>query len=401
MAQATVDGNVVRRAGVNPWKAVPADPADYFSTEEIAKAKSYVMPLRWLARAEAVVGAATLLALAGFHVAPNVLDGTSGWVLRLIVTMAIIQVAEIVTTTGFDAYRELNYDKRWGFSTQTVSGFLSDLAKSLLIGTVLNIVLFLPLWWLIRSTELWWVYGWLFMAVLVVGIGLLGPVLIMPLFNKFTPLGDDHAELRDDLLALARNMDADVETIEVSDASRRTRKDNAFVAGAGKTRKLVLFDTLLDRPKEQIRSVAAHEIGHWKLRHVTRRSVPVVMVLLFANFFVLKVLLSWDGLLDFAGVKSLGDPAVLPLFMLLFPLASSATGLVSSYVSRASEREADIFSLETTRDPDAAAAMIRSLHTDNLADLAPSWWKRVTHSHPPAAERLALVEAWRRGTTGA
>lgn len=401
MAQATVDGNVVRRAGVNPWKAVPADPADYFSSEEIAKAKSYVMPLRWLARAEAVVGAATLLALAGFHVAPNLLDGTSGWVVRLIVTMAIIQVAEIVTTTGFDAYRELNYDKRWGFSTQTVNGFLSDLAKSLLIGTVLNIVLFLPLWWLIRSTELWWVYGWLFMAVLVVGIGLLGPVLIMPLFNKFTPLGDDHAELRDDLLALARNMDADVETIEVSDASRRTRKDNAFVAGAGKTRKLVLFDTLLDRPKEQIRSVAAHEIGHWKLRHVTRRSVPVVMVLLFANFFVLKVLLSWDGLLDFAGVKSLGDPAVLPLFMLLFPLASSATGLVSSYISRASEREADIFSLETTRDPDAAAAMIRSLHTDNLADLAPSWWKRVTHSHPPAAERLALVEAWRRGTTGA
>ena len=357
MAQATVDAKVVRRAGVNPWKAIPADPADYFSSEEIAKAKSYVMPLRWLARAEAVVGAATLLALAGFHVAPNVLDGTSGWVVRLIVTMAIIQVAEIVTTTGFDAYRELNYDKRWGFSTQTVGGFLSDLAKSLLIGTVLNIVLFLPLWWLIRSTDLWWVYGWLFMAVLVVGIGLLGPVLIMPLFNKFTPLGDDHADLRDDLLTLARNMDADVETIEVSDASRRTRKDNAFVAGAGKTRKLVLFDTLLDRPKEQIRSVAAHEIGHWKLRHVTRRSVPVVMVLLFANFFVLKVLLSWESLLEFAGVDSLHDPAVLPLFMLLFPLASSATGLVSSYVSRASEREADIFSLETTRDPDAAAAL--------------------------------------------
>lgn len=393
-----VDASVVRRAGINPWRAVPARPEDYFSPDEIAKARSYVGPLRWLGRVESAVSVATLLLIAGLHVAPDLLDGTDNWVLRLIVTLVVIQVAELVTGPWFSAYRELHYDKKWGFSTQTVKGFVTDLVKGLVLGTVLNVVLFLPLWWVIRATDLWWIFGWLLMAVLVVGIGLLGPVLIMPLFNKFTPLADE--ALRDELLDLARGMDADVTRIEVSDASRRTRKDNAFVAGAGATRKLVLFDTLLERPVDQIKSVAAHEIGHWKLKHIPRRSVPVVTLLLFVNFAVLKLLFDWEALLDFAGVQSIEDPAVLPLFLLLFPLASTVTGLLSSYVSRVSEREADIFALETTRNPDAAAAMIRALHTDNLADLAPSWWKRMTHSHPPAAERLAMVEQWRRRREG-
>lgn len=382
---------------INTWRRFPAKPEDWFSADEIDKAKRYVKPLSRLNLAERLVGGAVLVALIWTHAVPELLDawGIENWVLRLLVALAIVNVAELVVSLPFAAYRELDYDKRWGFSTQTVGGFVPDAVKGLLVGVVITTVLLLPLWALIRSTDLWWIWGWLVMGVFVVGLGLLYPLLIMPLFNKFTPLEDD--VLRDDLLGVARKADADVTEIQVSDASRRTRKDNAFVAGLGKTRRLVLFDTILARPAEQVRAVAAHEIGHWKLGHV-RLLIPVVAGLLFVNFAVLRAVLGWDKALEWAGVASLGDPAVVPLFLLVFPLGSALTGLLSAWVTRAHEREADIFGLEVTRDPDAASAMLRSLHTDNLADLAPSWWKRATASHPHAAERLAMTAAWSGAT---
>jgi STE24 endopeptidase len=385
---------------INPWKRFPATPEDWFSAAEIDKAKRYVTPLTRLNLAERAVGGAALVALIWTHTVPELLGdwGIDNWVLRLLVAMLIVQAVELVVTLPFGAYRELVYDKRWDFSTQTAGGFASDAAKGLLVGVVVTTGLLLPLWALIRSTDLWWVWGWLVMAVFVVGLGLLAPVLIMPLFNKFTPLDDE--DLRADLLGVARQADADVHEIQVSDASRRTRKDNAFVTGLGKTRRLVLFDTILARPAEQIRSVAAHEIGHWKLGHI-KRIIPVAAGLLFVNFAVLRLVLGWDSALSWAGVDTLDDPAALPLFLLVFPLGSALTGLVSAWVTRAGEREADVFALDVTRDPAAMSAMLRSLHTENLADLAPSWWKRATASHPHAAERLAMAAAWRGDGSGA
>lgn len=378
---------------INPWRRFPAEPEDWFSAEEIDKAKRYTKPLARLNLAEKAAGALTIIVLIWTHAVPTLLDAwnVDNWVLRLLIATLVVVVVETVVTTPFAAYHELVYDKRWEFSNQTPGGFASDFVKNLLVGVVLTTVLLIPLWWLIRTTDLWWVWGWVVMGAFSVVLGLLAPVLIMPLFNKFTPLDDD--VLRADLMGVARQADADVTQIEVSDASRRTRKDNAFVTGLGKTRKLVLFDTILSRPPEQIRAVAAHEIGHWKLRHV-RRLIPVVAGLLFVNFLVLHLVLGWDTALDWAGVDSIKDPAVLPLFLLVFPIGSSLTALVSAWVTRAGEREADIFGLEVTRDAAAASAMLRSLHTDNLADLAPSWWKRANASHPHAAERLAMAAAW-------
>jgi len=383
-------------SAINPWRRFPARPEDWFSPDEIARAKAYVRPLTRVNLAERLLGGVVLVALIWTETVPRLLDGwdVGNWVLRLLLAVAVVQAAEMVVTVPFGAHRELAYDKRWGFSTQTTRGFVSDTLKNVLVGVAITGLLLVPLWALIRSTDLWWIYGWFVMGVFVVGLGLLAPVLIMPLFNKFTPLDDPG--LRDDLMDLARRVDADITEIQVSDASRRTRKDNAFVTGLGKTRRLVLYDTLLPRPREQVRTVAAHEIGHWKRRHVVR-VIPVVILLLLANFAVLRLVLGWDAALEWAGVESLDDPAALPLFLLVFPAASGLTGLVSAWVTRAGEREADLFALEVTDDPEATTAMLRALHTDNLADLAPSWWKRATAGHPPAAERLAIVEAWSAG----
>jgi STE24 endopeptidase len=246
----------------------------------------------------------------------------------------------------------------------------------------------------IRHTDLWWLFGWLVVSAISIGLGALAPVLIDPIFNKFKRIDDD--DLHADLVGLARQVGSDIAEVQVSDASRRTRKHNAYVTGLGKTRKLVLFDTLLSEPRAHVRSVAAHEIGHWTLRHI-RRSIPLGLALLFVNFVVVRLVLGWDAALRFAGVASLKDPAAIPLFLLVFPLPGIATGLLQSWFVRAGEREADLFALEATQDADAASEMERNLHVQNLADLAPSRWKRLKADHPPAAERLAMIEGWRRG----
>jgi STE24 endopeptidase len=378
---------------LSPWRRLRTDPHDWFSAEEIAKAKSYVTPLRRVTTAGKVAATLADIALVGFHVAPNLLDALdiTNWVGRLVVTVAMVTVVGTVVSVPFDAWRELSYDKRWEFSTQTSRGFAADQVKGVLLGIVLFSVLFTPLWAVIRATDLWWLYGWLVMAGISLLIGVLAPVVIMPIFNKFTPLDD--ADLRSELLALARQAEADVSEVLVSDASRRSRKDNAFVTGFGRTRRLVLFDTILARPREQLRSVAAHEIGHWKLHHL-RRVVPLQLVSLFVAFLLLRVVLTWDTALDFAGVDSAADPAALPLLLLAFAASGAVTNLVVTWLSRANEREADLFALRITGDSEAFVEMIRALATDNLADLAPSAWRRATQTHPPSAERMAMARAW-------
>ncbi|MBA3654283.1 MAG: M48 family metallopeptidase [Actinobacteria bacterium] len=392
---ATID---IKRSGINPWKALPADPAEFFSAEEIAKAKDYVRPLRRVGLLEKAIVVLVDLAVVRSHLVPELLDSLDvrNWIQRLLITVFVVTVIGTLVAIPFGVYRELVYDKRWGFSTQTTKGFATDTVKSLLLGPVILTLITLPLWFVIRHTDLWWVFGWLVVAAISLGLGVLSPVLIDPIFNKFKRIDDD--DLHADLVGLAKEVGSDIHEVQVSDASRRTRKHNAYVTGMGRTRKLVIFDTLLEEPRPSIRSVAAHEIGHWKLRHI-RRHVPLGIALLLVNFLAVKLVLDSGAVLRFAGVDSLRDPAALPLFFLIFPLPGIVTGLLQAWFIRAGEREADLFALEATQDPDAASDMERNLHVKNLADLAPSRWKRLTADHPPAAERLAMIEAWRRAAS--
>ncbi len=222
-------------------------------------------------------------------------------------------------------------------------------------------------------------------------LGLLYPVLIAPIFNRFEPLGDE--VLRARLLILARRLELDVDEILVTDASKRSVAGNAYVAGLGRTRRVVLFDTILDWPHEAIEQVVAHELGHWHHRHL-RRKLPVLIGFQLVTFLATWAVLRWDALLELAGVQELGDPGSLPLFLAVFPLSFVLTTLVASWLSRADERQADLFALGTLDDPDAFADLFRRIAERNKADVDPSRWKRLTASHPPVAERLAMADRW-------
>lgn len=387
---------------ISPWRAFPADPRDWYSAEEISKAQRYQRTPRIVTKVSGALTAAVVLSVVAFDLVPRV----DGWFLQLLATVTVLVVATEVVSIPFGAWRQLRYDREWGFSTQTTKGFVVDTVKSLPLGIVLITLMTTPLWAVIRATDAWWLWGAAVFAFMSVGIGILFPIVVFPLFNKYTPLAE--GELRDEILATAERIGADVNEVLVEDSSKRDKRPNAYVAGLGRIRRVVLFDTMLEQPPKELATVVAHELGHWKLGHI-KRQVPLAVAVTFLTFAALNVVFEQDVVLDFAGVDSIRDPRVLPLFAIVFVTVSNLTGLISAWLSRAYERQADLFALDTTNDPDAFVSAFRRLSTENLMDITPSLWTRLKHSHPPAAERMAMGRAWsatsaasgKRGASGA
>jgi STE24 endopeptidase len=378
------------------WKRVPADPADWFDREEVEKGRRYNRPVDRLKAVRMVIGSAITVAFVAGHAGPRLIDALDvrGWALQVIVVAVALELTTLVYAPWFDAYRVLVHDRRWDLSTQTGGAFVLDLVKELLVGLVLTLLLVVPLYAVIRATDLWWLYGWLLFSGFTVLLGLLWPVVIAPVFNKFEPLAD--ATLARRIRSVAQKAGLNVSAVLVADASKRSRAGNAYVAGLGRTRRVVLFDTILDWPPEVVEQVVAHELGHWKHAHL-RRKLPVLVLAQLVMFVATYWLLKWDWLLDRAGVTSVEDPASLPLFLAVFPLTYVVLQLLAAWLSRADERQADIHALEVLDDPEQFSEVFRRLADRNKADVDPGRWKRITASHPPVAERLAMAAAWRDG----
>lgn len=381
------------------WHRVPNRPADWFSAEDLDRARQYQKPITRARALRVGLSTAVLVVVVFADVAPRLVDalGVGNWVLQLVVVVAFLEVVSAVVATPFDAWLELRHDREWELSTQTDRGFVADLVKGLALGMVINILLLLPLLAVIRTTPTWWLWGWLVMVVFTIGLGFLYPVVIAPIFNTFTPLDDEDMNGRVDRIAEVAGVS--ISGTYVADESKRSRRDNAYVAGLGATRRVVLFDTLLEHPPEVVEQVVAHEIGHWRLKHL-RKQIPVVALLLLTLFAGLKVFSGWDWIFEQAGVVTTGDipyvgqPTALPLVVLAAQFGFGLLGLLTAWVSRAFERQADIEALDLLGQPETMLDMQRRLHTKNLADLEPGPVKRLKASHPPAAERMALTTAW-------
>jgi STE24 endopeptidase len=378
---------------MNSYRRIPAEPADWFSPDEVRKAKDYQRPLTRLRIAGAVTTLAVIVVLISTHAAPRIADalGATNWILRLIVVLAGLIAVFQVVDLPFEVWREFAHEKRWEFSTQTPGRFVGDQVKEVLMSVVLLAVMLLPMWALIRSTSLWWLAAWGVFFLFGVILNFLGPVLILPLFNKFEPLEDE--AVVHDLQGLATSAGLRISGVQVMDASKRTRKDNAFFAGMGKTRRVVLFDNILEQPRTAIRAVVAHELGHWRRKHL-RQGLVFGTVLSFGMFALLRVVSTWRPALDWAGVRSIADPASLPLVLVVLVGGQVVLGYLRAWQSRALEREADIEALELTQDRPAFQDMMRNLATKNLGELAPSRLTYLRMDHPPAAERLQLAETW-------
>jgi len=381
------------------WRRVPNRPDDWFSADELDRARRYQKPVARARIARLAISTAVLLVVVFADVAPKLVDALdlTGWVAQLIVVVLLLEAIGLVIGTPFDAWLELRHDREWELSTQTEKGFVVDLIKGTVLGVVINIVLLLPLMAVIRTTPTWWIWGWLVMVTFSIGLGFLYPIFIAPIFNTFTKLEDEDMSGRVDRIADLAGVQ--ISGTYVADESKRSRRDNAYVAGLGATRRVVLFDTLLEHPPEVVEQVVAHEIGHWRLKHL-RKQLPVIALLLLALFAGLKVFSGWDWIFEQAGVQPDGDipavgmPTALPLVVLAAQIGFGILGLLTAFISRAFERQADVEALDLLQQPQTMLDMQRGLHTKNLADLEPNLLKRLQGSHPPAAERMALTSAW-------
>jgi STE24 endopeptidase len=250
------------------YRRRPMDPHAFFSEAEIARAGAYRGPLRRAGRAESTLLAGALLVALSAHAGLHLLAafGLSGWAWQALAVSSVMVLAVGVLDLPFGRWR-LAYERRWGFARQSTIGWARDRALELVISLVLLDGVSLGFVALARATPLWWLLTWLGVSVLSVLMAMVAPAVLSPLFNRFRPLEDP--DLVAATVALGAQVGVAIRQVLVMDASRRTAKHNAYFTGLGRTKRVVLWDTLLaDYGRAATLAVLAHELGHWRRHHL-------------------------------------------------------------------------------------------------------------------------------------
>ncbi|TQS44574.1 M48 family metallopeptidase [Cryptosporangium phraense] len=391
---------------LTPWRPAPAtpttaaavprpDPSTDFSDDEIARGSAFRAAVRPWSLSRMVLGLVVAVALGLTPLGARLIGaaarplGGSWWVQALIGGIVLSLVATVVTLPL--AARSEVILRRYGLSTQNWTSWFADLGKGWAISAVLTAVITLVLYALIRATPSWW-WTWAAggAAAFVFLASFAFPVLIEPVFNKFTPMPD--SALRTQLLQLAAGDGEPVKDVLVADASRRTTALNAYVSGFGASRRIVVYDTLLkDAPPDEVESVVAHELGHAVDRDVVTGTVLGALGAA-AAVCGLAVVGAWSPLLRRAGVDDLTDPRSLALLLAIVAVVGALSTPIQSVVSRKIEARADEHSLELTRDPEAFVSMERRLALVNRADLRPNpFYQFWFGTHPTTVERIAAA----------
>lgn len=300
----------------------------------------------------------------------------------------VLQFAQTVLGIPFSLCRNFLIEKKYGFNAMTPGLWFTDLLKSLAIGTVITGIVVLTALAIVKASPAWWWFWvWLFLLGFGVFMMYIAPYVIEPLFFKFKPLAVEGLEGR--IKAVMEKAGLTVSKVFQVDASRRSRHSNAYFTGIGRVKRIVLFDTLLQQmSSDEIIAVLAHEVGHWKKKHVLKRIV-LTEAIAFAGLFAASLLVRGDILPALFGMAGLSFAAKLVLLGFLASLATFPLTPLSSALSRRHERESDRFAEELTGMPEAMASALVKLSKENLANLHPHpFYAKFYYSHPPVVERI-------------
>jgi STE24 endopeptidase len=291
----------------------------------------------------------------------------------------------------FSLYRTFVIEEQFQFNASTPRLWLTDLLKSLGIGGLLLALLAGGALALVQaSPNGWWLWVWLFFALVTVLLIYLSPVLIEPLFFKFQPLQNE--QLAERVKQVMARAGLQVGQVQQVDASRRSKHSNAYFTGIGRVKRIVLFDTLLEQMDEdEIIGILAHEAGHWKLGHIWKRLLAMEVASLLICWLAWRVL-SWGGLPGLFGLESLSFPGQVLLLGFLGSLAGFPLTPLSGFLSRRHEWQADRFAVQLTDRPEPLARALVKLSRENLSNLHPhpvyAWFY---YSHPPVVARVARL----------
>lgn len=296
-------------------------------------------------------------------------------------------------TFTLDMYQGYSIERKFSLSNQNFSGWLKDYFKKLFLSGLIFLILVEMLYFFFRhSVSAWWAWTALFWVLFTIVLSRVAPVVILPLFFKAKQLTDE--DLRSRVLSLAVKCGAKVNGVYEIDLSKKTVKANAALVGLGKTRRILLGDTLLkDYSHEEIEVVLAHELGHHRRGHIAKILVFGAAAS-FAGFYVAS--LAFESLAGIIGLRGVSDLAGFPLLALIFSLFALLIMPVQNGLSRAFERQADRFALEITQNPDAFVSMMNKLGDQNLSDKAPGRFEVIfLYDHPPIGERIGMAEAFK------
>ena len=295
-------------------------------------------------------------------------------------------IAGLVT----DLYSTFVLETKFGFNKITPKLYLADKLKGLILGLLIGVpFLFVILWLMQASGRFWWIWAFVFISGFQLLMIVIFPAFIAPWFNKFEPLKD--GEFRERILALADQVGFKTSGIFSMDGSKRSSHSNAYFTGIGKSKRIVLFDTLLEQMSmEQGLAVLAHEMGHYKMKHIQRIFI-VQTVFLLVGLYVLSLLLDFHPLYSAFGLAP-SHHAALVLFSLLSGAVTFYIGPLMNLLSRKHEYEADRFAALTLRDGKPMEEALINLTVKNLSNLTPHpWYSAYHYSHPTPVERISAI----------
>ena len=376
--------------------AVPEAFRDSIALAAHQRAADYTTARVRLGLLDVIVGALLVLALTLGGLLQAMHDGWTalglGGIAHGLAFIAGLAVLSSLLDLPFSLWRTFVIEERFGFNKMTLRLFLIDLAKGALLGAAIGLPLLAAVLWLMaKMGEAWCLYVWL----VWLGFNLLAlaiyPTLIAPLFNKFTPLAD--AVLKERIEALLARCGFRASGLFVMDGSKRSAHGNAYFTGFGQAKRIVFFDTLLEKlAPGEVEAVLAHELGHYKRRHVWKR-IAVLALASLAFLWLLGRLIDAPWFYAGLGMQGQDTAAALVLFSLAVPLFVFPLAPLMSALSRRHEFEADAYAAEQTRAGDLVAALVK-LYRDNAATLTPDpLYSAFYDSHPPAAARIAQLQA--------
>ena len=359
------------------------------------KAADYTCARTRFALIDLLVGVVILLALTFGGGLQWLHEISAAWlgegIPRGLLLIALVGLLLTLVDLPSDLYRTFVIEQRFGFNKSTPGLFFADLLKSLLVGALLLLPLAALIIWLIREVgDYWWVVGWAVTVAYGIFVQFIAPTVIAPLFNKFSPMEDP--ELKARVERLLERCGFRVKGLMKMDGSRRSSHGNAYFTGFGNSKRIVFFDTLLQQlDPAEVEAVLAHELGHFKLRHIVKRLL-LSSTLSFGFFWVLYFLMEQSWFYSGLGVASPSSAMALILFMLALPPFTFLLQPLGALYSRKHEFEADQYAAQNASARDLVSALIK-LYRDNASTLTPDPLHSAFHdSHPPAAARIARLQ---------
>jgi STE24 endopeptidase len=380
--------------------SVPKALGGLMDSEKLDKARDYLRAHARFGILQSTVSLVVLLvfwSLGGFGWLDNLARSFHpSSVVAGLIFLSLLFLGQSLISLPFSIYDTFVTEEKFGFNRSTPKTFIMDRLKGLVLAALLGLPLMAAILWIFGNVQHAWLWAWAVVTAFQLILTYLAPSLIMPLFNKFTPMPD--GELKREIEALGMKCGFPLTGVFVMDGSKRSTKANAFFTGLGKRKKIALFDTLVDKSTQpELLGVLAHEIGHFRCGHIKQR-LAVGILQTAVIFFLLGLATDPDGkfarlLFDAFGVKQISPHVGLVLFSILLEPVSKILAVLANAWSRRHEFEADAYAAKVTGDGAALGEALKKMSADHLSHPSPAplrvW---LDYSHPPLVQRLAALE---------